>query len=331
MGDADALERGVEDRSTDMSTPVTFWDSLPDQMGTGPYFSIIITTFNRPDLLGQATDSILAQSFEDWELIVVDDASPTPVVLPADPRIKLVRNDTNQGKAFSVNRALREAKGQVVAFLDDDDAWRADRLSNAKEGHTRSAIVVCQTETMGAVAPPPKRARGVQGKFWARGGAAQSKGTIGSWGSTSVERAICPELDVSFAACEDHDWALRLTNSSHSITVLDSMDHLWRPHGGYRHGNGVIARIEGHDMLLDKHREHYNRHPRELAVRYHHVGLLHYTLGQRRRSLAFALRSLRTFPTVGAAELVARAFLPRWVNWSQLRRRRGTSRADDSN
>lgn len=327
MGDADGRERAVEERSAAVSTPVTNWDSLSDQMGPGPYFSIIVTTFDREDLLGQATASILAQSFVDWELIVVDDASPTPVVLPSDPRIRLLRNDTNQGKAFSVNRAIREARGQVIAFLDDDDAWTAHRLSNAKEGHAKSAIVVCQTETMGAVAPPSKRGEGVQSKFWARGRRVKSKGTIGSWGSTSVERAICPELDVSFAACEDHDWALRLTNASHSITVLDTLDHLWRPHSGYRHGNGVIARIEGHHMLLEKHREHYDRHPLELAVRYHHVGLLHYSLGRRRRSLTFALRSLRTYPTVGAAELVARAFLPRWVNWSQLRRRSAVRRS----
>lgn len=90
--------------------------------------SVIITTFNRPDLLREAMASVLAQNFKDFELIVVDDASPgnetERVVLSfTDPRVRYVKNPTNLGSAKSLNIGLRQAQGEYVAILDDDDVW----------------------------------------------------------------------------------------------------------------------------------------------------------------------------------------------------------------
>lgn len=88
--------------------------------------------FNREQYIGDAIDSILNQSFTDFEIIVVDDASTDAsaerVAAYADPRIRVSANKTNQGIAASRNHGIAEAKGDYVAFLDSDDHATPERL-----------------------------------------------------------------------------------------------------------------------------------------------------------------------------------------------------------
>jgi len=100
-----------------------------------PKVSVIITTFNRPELLREAMKSVFSQDFSNFELIVVDDASPAKEIEEvvrsfSDPRINYVKNVNNLGSAKSLNVGLKAARGEYVAILDDDDVW----LSNAKIG-----------------------------------------------------------------------------------------------------------------------------------------------------------------------------------------------------
>ncbi|MDD3472003.1 MAG: glycosyltransferase [Syntrophaceae bacterium] len=88
--------------------------------------SIILPTYNRAQLLPRAVDSVLSQTYENWELIIWNDGSTdnTHNVLEnfKDKRITFYKED-NQGKSYALNQGLRLAKGQIVAFLDDDDVW----------------------------------------------------------------------------------------------------------------------------------------------------------------------------------------------------------------
>lgn len=97
-----------------------------------PRVSIIIPTYRRPDLLPRAIASALCQTFEDFELCIVDDASQdsTEEVVRkfSDKRIRYCRNAINQGGAASRNRGIREARSSYIAFLDDDDVWMPEKL-----------------------------------------------------------------------------------------------------------------------------------------------------------------------------------------------------------
>ena len=91
--------------------------------------SILMTTWNRPQFLGQAIEGIRAQTFADWELIVADDGSTdnTKEVVAEwirkDPRIKYV-NPGHLGRIAKIsNIGLGQAKGEYIAILDDDDWW----------------------------------------------------------------------------------------------------------------------------------------------------------------------------------------------------------------
>lgn len=90
--------------------------------------SVIITTFNRPECLRGAIQSVLAQDFSDFELIVVDDASAGGETENAvksfyDGRIRYIKNPKNVGSTESLNIGLRESRGDYIAILDDDDEW----------------------------------------------------------------------------------------------------------------------------------------------------------------------------------------------------------------
>ena len=96
--------------------------------------SIIMPSYNTAEFIAESIQSVLEQSYEDWELLIVDDCSTDntdEVVKPylSDERIKYLKNERNSGAAVSRNRALREAKGKWIAFLDSDDLWMPDKLS----------------------------------------------------------------------------------------------------------------------------------------------------------------------------------------------------------
>lgn len=95
--------------------------------------SIIMPSYDTAKYIDKAIDSVLKQTYTNWELIIVDDCSPDntdDIVKPylSDERIKYYKNEKNSGAAMSRNRALREAKGKWIAFLDSDDLWMPDKL-----------------------------------------------------------------------------------------------------------------------------------------------------------------------------------------------------------
>jgi len=100
----------------------------------GELVSIIMPSFNTASFIAESIQSVLDQTYRDWELIIVDDCSTdnTDEVVKSfqeDQRILYLKNEKNSGAAVSRNRALREAKGRWIAFLDSDDLWMQDKLS----------------------------------------------------------------------------------------------------------------------------------------------------------------------------------------------------------
>ena len=94
--------------------------------------SVIMPSYNTADYIGQSIQSVIEQTYPNWELIIVDDCSTDntdEIVLSFDDkRIIYLKNEMNCGAAISRNRALREAKGRWIAFLDSDDLWISEKL-----------------------------------------------------------------------------------------------------------------------------------------------------------------------------------------------------------
>ena len=89
-------------------------------------------TYNCGRFIRESIDSVLAQTYTEWELLIVDDGSTDEteqiVVGNADPRIRYLRNPQTVGAALTRNTALREARGSYIAFLDADDVWMPTKL-----------------------------------------------------------------------------------------------------------------------------------------------------------------------------------------------------------
>src|SRR3989442_437688 len=94
--------------------------------------SVIIPTYNRAEFLGLALTSVLNQTFQDFEILIIDDNSQdsTQEVVTnfGDERIKYIRHDVNKRVAAARNTGVANSNGEYIAFLDDDDEWFPDKL-----------------------------------------------------------------------------------------------------------------------------------------------------------------------------------------------------------
>lgn len=95
--------------------------------------SVVIPAYNREDVIGPAIESVLRQTYADFELIIVDDCSADATAARAsaiaDPRVSVLRHPENRGVSAARNTGIRAARGRYVAFQDSDDEWLPTKLS----------------------------------------------------------------------------------------------------------------------------------------------------------------------------------------------------------
>jgi glycosyltransferase involved in cell wall biosynthesis len=115
-----------------------------------PEVSIIIPTCNRAHLLPRAIKSVLAQTFQDFEIVIVDDASKdqTEEVVngfASDERIRYIKHERNKGSSAARNSGIKASRGEFIAFLDDDDEYLPEKLEKQvaalKQNASRVALV----------------------------------------------------------------------------------------------------------------------------------------------------------------------------------------------
>jgi len=99
-----------------------------------PLVSIITPSYKSERFIFKTIDSVLSQTYKNWEMIIVDDVSPDKSneiiekYIKQDSRIKLIKLEKNNGPALARNRAIKEANGRYIAFLDADDLWMPEKL-----------------------------------------------------------------------------------------------------------------------------------------------------------------------------------------------------------
>lgn len=132
------------------------WSRAVEAPAAGPSAAIIMRTRDRPRLLDRAVQDVLAQTRQDWELVIVDDAGRPEEVdqvlarcaAEADGRIRILHRETSTGMEAASNHGLRETTAPAVAVHDDDDTWHATFLQETLahlEAHPEHAAVVVRT------------------------------------------------------------------------------------------------------------------------------------------------------------------------------------------
>jgi glycosyltransferase involved in cell wall biosynthesis len=269
---------------------------------TRPTFSVIVPTYSRPAMLAQAVESVLAQTRSDFECLVVDDASPTPPALPADPRVRLIQRTSNGGPAAARNTGIEQASGQYLAFLDDDDLFLPARLELALEGLQQAPIALCWGRFLDNSTRRNRLLRGNVHDVIVDDGVPSLNGT-----AIGVDRSI--SFDPRFAALQDADWWLRISRDT-EVWTTDQFGYVVRKHAGIRNLNDAQARLRATLLLLDKHADYFNRHPRAAAVRWRRAGVMARRLGDHalaRRALA---RSVLLRPQLKTFSYLIRSVRP---------------------
>jgi glycosyltransferase involved in cell wall biosynthesis len=297
-----------------------------------PTVSVVIPTYNRKAALARAIKTVVAQSYEDWELIVVDDAStdgPEEVVRTlGDGRMVYVRHPQNCGGGAARNTGIRLARGKYVAFLDSDDEWFPEKLARDVAAFTRPGgdigLVYCGKELVdpeGRVLL--RRIPALQGDLYRQ---LLAHDFIGSCSRVAVRRDILEAaggFDESLPSGQDWDMWVRAGRLAKVACVPEC---LVRRHLGHEQISGSLKRIyEGHLKVVEKHRQEFDaallaRHWADLAAM-----LMNYDL-PRGREMAFASLRLRPFQPRVYASLTA-SFLGlanyRWLFRKYTRWRHG--------
>src|SRR5215207_7618232 len=229
-----------------------------------PTVSIILPTYDRLALLREAVDSVRAQTFGGWELIVVDDGSEdgTAEYLEAlareEPRVHAVRLPHTGRPARARNEGIARARGRWVAFLDSDDAWRADKLEkhlaahrdhpSARWSYSGRAIM----DRSGAPLPD-ERFRPWRPHSGRIAPLLLTHEAMAAMPSLVAERALLAEIggfDETLPFSEDYDLELRLAARAECIAVAEPLVRVRVHEGSFTRG-----RVEVNESFIRVYRK----------------------------------------------------------------------------
>ena len=229
-----------------------------------PAVTVIIPAHNVEAYLEDAARSVMAQTFSDFELIIVDDASSDQTAAVAarlaaeDPRIRMLRTDANRYRSGALNLGIREARGSFISFLDADDRYRADKLARQVKylgEHPETAMVYGDFEILaeGADAPYEVRAlpstEGARARLQDAAHGGPTRGIIhGGYipSCSPLMRAslfATVSLDESLRNMEDFDLWLQIIGSGFSVVRLPGITYTYRRHPNQKSRNSERMKI----------------------------------------------------------------------------------------
>ncbi len=192
-----------------------------------PLVNVIIPTYNRDWMVKESIDSVLAQDFNDFELIVVDDGSTdnTPEILDSYRQDINVIRQGNRGVSAARNAGIAKASGRFIAFLDSDDLWLPDKLSLQVDFfNSNPSALICQTEEIwirNNVRINPKiKHKKPSGMIFEPSLAL----CLVSPSAVIIKRSLFDEVglfDETLPACEDYDLWLRIS-CRHPVHLINT-------------------------------------------------------------------------------------------------------------
>lgn len=259
--------------------------------------SVIIPTYNRAKYIRRALESVLAQTYQDYEIIVVDDGSmdnTREILAEFEGKIKYIVQK-NQGSAAARNRGIQESKGEYIAFLDSDDIWIPEKLAeqvkildtHEKIGivYSRMPIINEKGERLGT------KPAGVSGKNF--------KELLEVWGdlptSTVMTRKVCFDkagmFDTALMTMQDIDMWLRIARFYDLYEIEDKMlAHYFRHDGQIT--KSKIKVCEGRVKIYQKILNTFEDIPTALFIR--RIAMHQYTLSKAYYNEKFYFKSFKS-------------------------------------
>ncbi len=269
-----------------------------------PKVSVIIPTYNRAEFLRRAIRSVLNQTYQDFEIVVVDDASTDKsrdvVSGISDERIRYICHEVNKGCPAARNTGVTNSRGEYIAFLDDDDEWLPDKLkmqvdlldgspSTTGGVYTASLVIDRPTGMILDGAKPEKKGNLFDELFL--------QNCIRS-PSTVLIRRRCFEkvgrFDTSLGFVDDWDMWIRVSKEFRLEYIKMPLVKYYYHDGQSSADLGYVAR--SWEALLKKHKEYFLLNRKNCSEHYRHVGNLYCFNGDSRKGKQAFLRATKICP-----------------------------------
>jgi glycosyltransferase involved in cell wall biosynthesis len=276
-----------------------------------PTFSVVIPTYNRPTLLPRAIKSVLSQTWADFELIIVDDASPTSlkevVGIFQDPRIVYLRHEINGGTARALNTGIGQVTGKYVSILGDDDEYLPTFLEETRLAfETASEDVGLAWSGVQTVKDTPEGEVCLKEEVWQPRFESREQAylsflrsrRIGTGCGITVRRG-CFEVvglfDETMSKAEDTDFFIRLVRHFDFIIIPSVLIKI-HLHSGPRLTTYDQQMGAAYEKIIQKNIAALREHPDLWVALHYKTGWLYYHGGNKTRARYFIKQALRRNP-----------------------------------
>lgn len=270
-------------------------------MNNRPLVSIVIATYKRSRLVPRAIESVRKQTYGNVEILVVDDGSPddTRSVVESiqDDRIRYMRHEKNKGLPAARNTGIRAAKGEYIAFLDDDDEWRENKLERQLQAIEHFDAVVCGALISGRPRSVHNRPNVTLDDL---------RDYIPDPSGLLVKASVIKDLlfDESLKLGEDWDAFIRIAQR-HTIGFIEESLVLYNDGGHQRMTNEAKdqtgTELEKNTAVLFKHRKLFG----EKWFKYHLARVLTSHIHRRRNKLHCIVHAVRLCGIVPVVAVMA--------------------------
>lgn len=245
-----------------------------------PLVSVVIPTANRPELLRRAIRSVLDQTYQHFELIIVDDGQRESAQhIPeefSDPRIIYHKNETSLGGGGTRNVGATLAKGVYVAFLDDDDEWVKEKLKKQIDLFKKTDLTVgfCYTSIRTKSELKEEVSQVLDGVNELHElSLTHYKGFLTS--TLMVKKEVFDDVggfDESLPSHQEAELIIRITKKYKGLGINEPL--VVMDISGHEHiGGNMDRRIQGRELLLKKHADTYQAYPKKYARQYFQLAL----------------------------------------------------------
>lgn len=267
--------------------------------------TVIITTYKRePFMLKRAIESVIAQTYSNWELIIVDDSPEDyefrdkvrDMVMSFKGRIKYVRHEKNSGVSVARNTGIKFAQGEYLAFLDDDDEWLPEKLERQIEkfNNPEIGLVYCRNYYVDDATGKTHEVKKVchEGKVF---DALLRENFIGSPSFVILRKEYLRNVGgfvKDASPCEDWDMWIRFAEH-YRISCVDAPLVKYHDNHGEHHDT-ILRRIKGQEYIYEKYAEYFNHYVK--CKRLSALSVLNRKAGNYRKALIYWLKSLPLQP-----------------------------------
>lgn len=283
---------------------------------SNPTVSVVLPTYNRGDIIGNSIKSVLNQTFDDFELIIVDDASTdeTDDVVGSfeDDRIEYLKHDKNEGAPAARNTGIEASRGDYVAFQDSDDEWLPSKLAKQMRVFQDSPAAV------GVVYTGMRRVRNGESVYLPYSGVEKAEGDIHR--SLREQNFISTQASAVRKKCFDRvgdfdedawplsDWELWLRISEHFQFKLVGETLVTSQVRSDSISDNQRALAEARELIINKHKGRFDS--KSLARHCFYTGNGFMKTNEDKKARKYLLRAIKIDPQLHYIAALLLSFSP---------------------